>query len=1155
MKARFFSLLAMVLCLASCQKDVDGLDVNVGGDTATISVVLPENAITRAADTDSAASGLANEVGEELTVTLYIFDENGNPSQQPYTADLTEGQLQANFEVRLVPDRHYTFVAWAGQKSAENLFTLGVPAQNDWTITLSDWSAMNEQRDAFTGIYSTAKEKEGKPFTSSSDITLNLTRPFAKLRVVTTDMEWLKNTNITPAYAEVTYESELPSSFNAYSQTIGTEVFTKKVHQTFEIKDYTKDAEDKMTLFTDYILVPESRNVKFTLTVFEANEDGTGKGQEIETTSFVTDIFVERNHLTTIEGDILTDGNNITVTVEEDFANAQNPNDKPYYIEYKEAGSAEALAEIINDLNASTTNEQTHISLTGDITIGDLLNAGTLSTRANEQVVNLKINAGKTVELDLKGFTISGTDNNTAGNFYLIDNRGTLTISDSSEAKTGAIKLTAKNERNWSGSSVVVANNPGGNLTINSGTIEHLGGTSMAYGVDNLTNGKGTYAETTINGGTIKSTYRAVRQFLNGVEADNILTVNGGVIEGTNKSIWMQDPSKNANTGNLTVKGGELKGDVYLTVTEGSTTWPVEVSIAASTLMNGSKVLSNNVPAGYDVVEKNGNWVVEYGVEENGNEVTVLNAGGLKWLAAKVNAGDTFEGKTVKLGANIDLNNENWTPIGYWTTFNGTFDGQNHTISNLKHHGTEEDCYVGLFGYTENATIKNLTINNVDLKLVANASWAGGHMGALVGNIEGETVIENIKVTGDVKIDGNKEMAGAGRIGGVVGGNVAKVSFKNVVVDANAGSFVQGNTSIGGIAGQIQQVTTFENCSANIDVTAQQFYAGGIVGLAYQNTSFTNCVTSGKVSVLAGREGNNNDLYRVGAIAGGWDDHENLTLVLEGCSTTCELFGASADGRTATAFDCAGYVGRGYSAVVGAKVSVNGTVYEYAGEGVYKIGDSYVVNTGDALVAALAQKYNVTFGRDLKIDPANMSNAYGKTGVLVYNGQTIDGAGYKLDVKGAGGTWDSGICTSGGLIKNIWVTGSFRGVFVKGATHVEKVVLDNVRIEGTTYTISIDQASGQGLEATNSIFRGWTSYAATIGNVKFDSCTFGAGNGYNFSRPYAPTEYVNCNFEAGHQIDPRATVTFENCTFNGEPLTAENLATLVTSNIANASVK
>ena len=229
------------------------------------------------------------------------------------------------------------------------------------------------------------------------------------------------------------------------------------------------------------------------------------------------------------------------------------------------------------------------------------------------------------------------------------------------------------------------------------------------------------------------------------------------------------------------------------------------------------------------------------------------------------------------------------------------------------------------------------------------------------------------------------------------------------------------------------------------------------------------------------------------------------------------------------------------------KVIVNGTSVRIEG--------STVVKTADELVAALENKHNVYLMNDIKIDPATMSNAYGKTGVLVYNGQTIDGNGFKLDVKGAGGTWDSGICTSGGLIKDLWVTGGFRGIFVKGADHIEKVVLENVRVEGTTYTISIDQASGQGLEATNSIFRGWTSYAGTIGNVKFTGCTFGAGNGYNFSRPYAPTEYVNCNFETGHQIDPRAAVTFENCTLNGVALTAENLSTLVTSNIANATVK
>ena len=230
--------------------------------------------------------------------------------------------------------------------------------------------------------------------------------------------------------------------------------------------------------------------------------------------------------------------------------------------------------------------------LTGDIALDKALN----------------VPAGVTATLDLNGKTITGTDKNVTGNFGLITNKGNLTIKDS--VGGGAITLKAETDRDWSAYSSVISNTVGGKFILESGTLQHLGGSDMAYGIDNLTNGKGTYAEVVINGGTVKSTYRAVRMFLNGVEAENILTVNGGVIEGTNKSIWMQDPSKNANTGKLTVtEGATLNGDVYLSVTAGSTEWPVEVSIAASAVKG--EVLSSNVPAGYEVQLADGVYSVK----------------------------------------------------------------------------------------------------------------------------------------------------------------------------------------------------------------------------------------------------------------------------------------------------------------------------------------------------------------------------------------------------------------------------------------------------------------------------------------------------------------------------------------------------------------
>ena len=226
-------------------------------------------------------------------------------------------------------------------------------------------------------------------------------------------------------------------------------------------------------------------------------------------------------------------------------------------------------------------------------------------TKNIELTEGVTIPEGATIEIDLNGKTITATDN-TEVNYQLIHNKGTLLV------KNGTMKVKATVNSGWNRYSAVIANTVGGNLTVEGVNIEHLGGTDMAYGIDNLTNGKGTYAVTTIENTTVKSTYRAVRQFLNGVEATNELYVKAGaVLEAPNKSIFFHDPSAKANTGKLVVEeGAELKGDVYLFVTAGSTEWPVEVSIASSALVGDSEVVSGNVPEGYAVKLVNGTWTV-----------------------------------------------------------------------------------------------------------------------------------------------------------------------------------------------------------------------------------------------------------------------------------------------------------------------------------------------------------------------------------------------------------------------------------------------------------------------------------------------------------------------------------------------------------------
>ena len=346
--------------------------------------------------------------------------------------------------------------------------------------------------------------------------------------------------------------------------------------------------------------------------------------------------------------------------------------------------------------------------------IAKCIDTNGLCVRVTRDVVleePLTIANGESVVIELCGHAISATESAT-GSYGLITNQGNLTV-----VGPGKLQLTATVNRGWNAYSSVISNTVGGNLVVDGGVvIEHLGGTDMAYGIDNLTNGKGTSAVTTIKNATVKSTYRAVRQFLNGIEATNELHVKAGaVVEGANKSIWMQDPSANANTGKLVVEAGaQLKGDVYLYVCAGSTTWPVEVSLASAALVGESKVLTGNVPAGYVVVEENGAWVVASGAVANTSEqlaeviengATIILAEGTFVLPTKA------QGKTLTfIGAGDPANTVIATNTsGSYEGCNYALDGSTVVFKNIS-ITTDNKTYTG---YARcKATFENCIINN-----------------------------------------------------------------------------------------------------------------------------------------------------------------------------------------------------------------------------------------------------------------------------------------------------------------------------------------------------------------------------------------------------------------------------------------------------------
>ena len=738
MKAKIFALVALVLGMVSCQKEINGIAVDKNGEAAvTISVALPEEGATRAGGADSAVGAIGNiNLAEyDIRYILEVYDVNDQRAKriEQFEAEST----QTSFALRLVPGRHYRFVVWADFVREGSEDALHYNAENLTCVSLingseSNYSPMDETRDAYTGVYDTEKDGD-RVFDSSSNIAITLTRPFAKLRVVTTDMKEIYSSLVS---ATVNYTSPLYNTFNALNATAeGVDTNVTKVVDFSEMT-YTKEqpTEDgKQTLFADYLFGAEDDRVMFTLDV----EDATGL--DIPTVIFNTNIPVQRNYLTTVAGPILTDSNNITVTIEERFAG--------YHDVFVKVASAQELADAIENAKDGT---ETVIEITDNIVFGN--SASTTSTRAQEENNGfIIVPKYKSVSINLNGKTISGTEN-TAKNFGLIQNNGNLTISGE-----GTIKLTATVNSGWGRYSAVISNNPGSELTVNEGVvIEHLGGTDMAYGIDALTNGGIGAVKTTINGATVKSTYRAVRQFLNSDSTQNELVVKAGTVlesTGNNKSIFFHDPSTKANLGKLTVEEGALLyGDVYLFVTEGSTEWPVEVSIAASALVDNSEVLSANVPAGYAVELENGVYSVAYydAVVTTKDELNkaLLNNNSIL-LGADINYGADQLALTGKDKV-INLN-------GYTLTTNMAYggmaikDGASIKNGHIVHTSAVAAIKAFNVGSIENVTIET-TCATVDKTVTGIAVQQGGYVGA-IKNVTINGVSQGIEVGYQATVD------------------------------------------------------------------------------------------------------------------------------------------------------------------------------------------------------------------------------------------------------------------------------------------------------------------------------------------------------------------------------------------------------------------
>ena len=290
------------------------------------------------------------------------------------------------------------------------------------------------------------------------------------------------------------------------------------------------------------------------------------------------------------------------------------------------------------------------------------------------------------------------------------------------------------------------------------------------------------------------------------------------------------------------------------------------------------------------------------GTEEDPYQIA--NGAQLAYLAQFVNSDSNNDcaGECFVLTADIDLANNDWTPIGNsfadvlfdgpdYRLFAGNLDGKGHTISNIS-IGTEstplESDVFGLFGATE-GKISNLNLHTVSIHGIAKVASIGavvGFAGGLVGSSGGS--IENCHVTGltmDMSapsnvyaaaywvgglvgaLDGTQlinecsvsggitEKAGKGSIGGLIGelGKAAKITYSRSDVTVNVKADSSGGADVGGFIGKgngkTDAETVIRNCYATGNVTGGAYtggFAGGLWGL-----NIKNCYASGNVSQAA----------------------------------------------------------------------------------------------------------------------------------------------------------------------------------------------------------------------------------------------------------------------------------------------------------------
>ena len=903
MRTKFFAIAALVLGLASCQKDF-APEVNSGAEVDfQLSVSAPELGVTRAGDKGEidTNSGMNSAFGAidyldgavigddrddwtdvDLRYSLEVYDATDDFSKgdakpiKDRQVRITDKYEPVTFELRLVPGRNYRFVVFADFVDQGTSEDDAITLQNGYglrhtingnlqNITFKEDKINDELADAYFKWFEFTPDNNTNNRTDAI-----LTRPYAKVRVVATDFADL-NLNIDPATVEVIYHQTHPTTFNAVTGEIGAftqqesvpysppyraGVSNKDLSNHFYTAGYDsideywtvnakgEERHSHMTLFTDYILAKDDQEaISFKMVVKDA------QGEDIKVTDFNTTIPVQRNHLTTIIGNVLTTATNVDIQINDNFANDDEGNSLERVL----------LETLINGGKFALYDDM-------KLTAPHFLK-GTIECRA-DAVIDLN---GHTLTYEIPSDVTTEEANKYAIFVRVMENASLTFVGDGKVVSDGYIASV----------------NEGGVLNVSEGIFESNSCTLFQ------SNG----GEINIFGGEFKAAeyngdHRYTVNFIDSKKQDGLIEISGGKFFKYNpEESLSENPAMNfCAPGSTTVENGD---------------W-FEVVPSKNIIINGDKAeiysadglltWANALLDGASIIDDNGDELV------GSHDIVIASNVKLPKKAIVLNNGKyEFSDQAITIDANGIPSASNWPEISTYENANGVYtdvkiDGNGKTISGLcLNHDLVAS---GFLCWTKDAEIKNLTFDNAH---VYNKGGNAGesYTGVAIGRCWDGSDVINVHVKNSTVVGEREVGAIVGRLyhrtekanGEWLGEKMAYVI--NCTVDEN--TLVKGDHNVGGIVG-MNYGCVVGNCVSNATVEGTT-QVGGIAGAHqsyYKKTDafIIGCVVSDKAKLtVTGANG------EVGGIAGYTrrdnSSHTNTRVWIIGCTTEAQLSGAN----------------------------------------------------------------------------------------------------------------------------------------------------------------------------------------------------------------------------------------------------------------------